>query len=49
MEKGAGPGVDEVVDLRLVCVVEVGVVVLIGEGFLKDLTEKIKDNFKNIT
>jgi hypothetical protein len=49
VEKGAGPGVDEVVDLRLVCVVEVGVVVLIGEGFLKDLTEKIKDNFKNIT
>ncbi len=46
MEKGAGPGDDEVVDLRLV---EVGVVVLIGEGFLKDLTEKIKDNFKNIT
>jgi len=33
VEKGAGPGVDEVVDLRLVFVVEVGVVVLIGEGF----------------
>ena len=41
MEKGAGPGVDEVVDLRLVFVVEVGVVVLIGEGYLKDLTENL--------
>ena len=41
MEKGAGPGVDEVVDLRLVRIVEVGVVVLIGEGFLKDLTENL--------
>jgi len=41
VEKGAGPGVDEVVDLRLVCVVGVGVVVLIGEGFLKDLTENL--------
>jgi len=31
----------EVVDSRLVCVVGVGVVVLIGEGFLKDLTENL--------
>jgi hypothetical protein len=38
VEKEAGPGVDEVVDLRLVRVIKVGVVVLIGEGFLKDLT-----------
>jgi hypothetical protein len=41
VEKGAGAGVDEVVDLRLVRVVEVGVVVLIGEGFLEGLDRKL--------
>jgi len=41
VEKGAGPGVDEVVNSRLMRVVEVGVVVLIGEGFPKELTKNL--------